>query len=287
MKLLVFGKSGQVGRELSLHPFTVSLGREDADLTDPVKCAEIIAQTDADAVINAAAYTLVDKAEAEEPLAQTINSDAPTAMAMATAARNIPFVHISTDYVFDGSKEGEWLTDDETNPLNAYGRTKLAGEYGVQNAGGVYGILRTSWVFSAHGANFVKSMLRLSQDRTELNIVGDQIGGPTCAKDIADTCIAMAKSLVNSPDKSGLYHYSGYPNVSWAEFANEVFRQSGRDVAVSKIPSTSYPTPAIRPLNSTLDCRGLHQSFGIEQPNWRESLKSVLQELEALKNEKT
>ncbi len=287
MKLLVFGKSGQVGRELSLHPFTVSLGREDADLTDPAKCAEIIAKTDADAIINAAAYTLVDKAEAEEALAQTINGDAPTAMATAAAARNIPFVHISTDYVFDGGKEGEWLPSDETNPLNAYGRTKLAGEQGIQNAGGVYGILRTSWVFSAHGANFVKSMLRLSQDRTELNIVGDQIGGPTCAKDIADTCITMAQSLVTAPDRSGLYHYAGCPNVSWAEFAIEVFKQAGRDVVVSKIPSTSYPTPAIRPLNSTLDCRGLHRSFGIEQPYWRESLKSVLQELEALKNEKT
>lgn len=286
MKLLIFGKSGQVGRELALHPFTVSLGREDADLTDPAKCAAIIAQTGAGAVINAAAYTLVDKAETQEPLAKVINGDAPTAMAIAAAERNIPFVHISTDYVFDGGKVGEWLPGDKTNPLNAYGRTKLAGEHGIQNAGGVYGILRTSWVFSAHGANFVKSMLRLSQDRSALNIVDDQIGGPTNAKDIADACVEMAKSLINAPERSGVYHYAGHPNVSWAEFAIEVFKQAGRDVAVSKIPSTSYPTPAIRPKNSTLDCSDLYPSFGIERPNWQESLKSVLQELEAFKNEK-
>ncbi len=279
MSILVFGKTGQVARELAARGGVICLGRDDADLSDPDACAAVIAATDATAVINAAAYTAVDRAEDEEALATSINGHAPAAMARAAVARGLPFVQISTDYVFDGSGDAPWHPDDAVAPLGAYGRSKLVGEQGVRAAGGTCAILRTSWVFSAHGANFVKTMLRLSEDRDRLTIVADQIGGPTWAGDIADTCLSMARAMQQG-QSGGTYHLSGGPDVSWADFAREVFTRTGRKVDVVDIPSAEYPTPAKRPANSRLDCTSLRRDFDLARPDWRVGLQSVLKDLE-------
>lgn len=278
MKILVFGKTGQVATELRRQADVIALGREDADLSDPAACAAAIAARDVDVVINAAAYTAVDKAEEEEALASVINGEAPAAMAKACAAKGIPLVHISTDYVFDGSDDAAWQTDDTPAPLGAYGRSKLAGEDGIRSAGGSYAILRTSWVFSAHGNNFVKTMLRLGETRDALTVVADQIGGPTGAAEIAGACLSVAKQLV-SGGPSGTYHFAGAPDVSWADFAREIFAQAGLKVDVTDIPARDYPTPAKRPYNSRMDCATLEQDFAIKRPDWRRSLAQVLAEL--------
>jgi dTDP-4-dehydrorhamnose reductase len=191
----------------------------------------------------------------------------------------VPFLHVSTDYVFDGAGTRAWRPDDETAPLGAYGRSKLAGEIGVNAAGGKSVILRTSWVFSAHGSNFVKTMLRLSSSRDQLSVVSDQIGGPTAAQDIASALISMARALQAGSGRPGIYHFSGTPDVSWADFAREIFRQSGRSTKVLDIPSQAYPTPARRPNNSRLDCQTTEAVFGIQRPDWRASLTKVLREL--------
>ncbi|WP_289043985.1 dTDP-4-dehydrorhamnose reductase [uncultured Aliiroseovarius sp.] len=280
MRLLVFGKTGQVATELQRQADVLALGRDEADLSDPAACAAIIRDSNADAVINAAAYTAVDKAEEEEALATVINGDAPTEMAKAAAARKIPFLHISTDYVFDGKGQQPWKPTDAPSPANAYGRSKLVGEEGVRSAGGNFAILRTSWVFSSHGANFVKTMLRLSETRDTLQVVDDQIGGPTSAADIADALLTMAKAMIGG-QQGGVFHFSGAPAASWKDFATEIFLQAGRLIDVVGIPTTEFPTPAVRPLNSRMDCSDLDRQFGIRTPEWRLSLARVLSELEA------
>ena len=256
-----------------------SLDLPEIDLTDPEGSAAQVAEADADLVINAAAYTAVDKAESERDLALAINATAPAAMAKAAAVRDLPFLHVSTDYVYDGSGDTPFAPDSPTDPLNAYGRTKLAGDMGVIAAGGPHAILRTSWVFSAHGGNFVKTMLRLGKEREKLTIVADQIGGPTAAADIAAALLSMAAQYQEKAAQSGIYHFSGTPDVSWAGFAREIFAQTGIACAVEDIPTSSYPTPAERPANSRLDCTGLKQEFGINRPDWRASLANVLKEL--------
>lgn len=278
MRILVFGKSGQVATELQRQADVVALGREVADLTDPKSCAATIAASDADVVINAAAYTAVDKAEDEEALATLINGDAPAAMARACADKGTPFVHISTDYVFDGTGQTPWAPQDATEPLGAYGRSKLAGENGILTAGGTAVILRTSWVFSAHGNNFVKTMLQLGNDREAMSVVADQIGGPTAAADIAKACLSIATQLCEGKP-GGIHHFSGAPDVSWAGFAREIFTQAALNPAVTDIPSSDYPTPAKRPLNSRLDCATLKSDFEISRPDWRNSLVEVLADL--------
>jgi len=278
MRILVFGKTGQVAAELKRQANVIALGRDEADLSDPVACAAAIIKSDADVVINAAAYTAVDKAEDEEAIATVINGETPTAMAKACAAKGIPFVHISTDYVFDGSGDAAWSPDDKIGPLGAYGRSKLAGEDGIRAVGGSNVILRTSWVFSAHGNNFVKTMLRLGETRDSLTVVADQIGGPTSAADIAAACLSIAKQLVDGKP-GGTYHFSGAPNVSWAEFAREIFGLSDFNPQVTDIPSSAYPTPAKRPSNSRLNCTLLEEDFGISRPDWRISLTDVLADL--------
>lgn len=280
MTTLIFGSTGQLAAELArLWPGAAFLSRAEADLSEPDACAAAIAAHAPDAVINAAAFTAVDRAEAEEDLAITVNGAAPAAMARECARLGIPFVHVSTDYVFDGSGTRPWAPGDTPAPINAYGRSKLAGEDGVRAAGGTHAILRTSWVFSAHGANFVKTMLRLGAERDSLGIVADQIGGPTSAAAIAAACIGIAGQLARDPGKSGTYHFSGAPEVSWAEFAREIFRLSGCRVTVEEIPTACYPTPARRPLNSRLDCSATEAVFGIGRPDWRAGLREVLREL--------
>lgn len=280
--ILVFGQSGQVATELQkILPDAVFLSRADADLANPAACAAEITARKPDAVINAAAYTAVDKAESDEERALNINATAPGAMARAAAALGIPFVHISTDYVFAGDGDKPFSPKDATAPLGAYGRTKLAGEQLVAGAGGAYAILRTSWVFSAHGSNFVKTMLRLAESRDRLTIVADQIGGPTSARAIALACRVIAEQLVKAPEKSGIYHFSGAPDTSWADFARVIFDIAGKAVVVEDIPTSAYPTPAARPLNSRLDCTSLC-SFGLARPDWRADLEDVLKELGAV-----
>ena len=269
-----------MARELArLAPDATYLGRAEADLSDPAACAAAVTRTKADVVINVAAYTAVDRAEEEEALATRINGAAPTAMARAAAARDLPFVHVSTDYVFDGSGETPWLPDAPLAPNNAYGRSKLAGEQGIRAARGTHAILRTSWVFSAHGANFVKTMLRLAAERDSLNIVDDQTGGPTPAAAIAAALLTIAGALAQEPARSGTYHLSGTPDVSWAGFAREIFARAGLPCTVTGIPTSAYPTPARRPLNSRLDCTTLREVFGIDRPDWRLALADVLGEL--------
>lgn len=286
--LLVFGRTGQVARELQHLAEAqtldlLALGRETADLTRPGACTAAILAHRPRAVINAAAYTAVDRAEEEEALATAINGRAPSEMAEACAALNIPMVHISTDYVFPGIGQAPWTPSDATAPANAYGRSKLAGEEGIRASGVNHAILRTSWVFSAHGANFVKTMLRLSDTRDQISVVDDQIGGPTPARAIAAACLAIAQQLQDAPSKSGTYHFSGAPDVSWCAFARNIFEMSGRSTRVNGIPSSAYPTPAARPLNSRLDCNTTLSVFGLPRPNWQAGLKNCLTDLEVLK----
>ncbi len=230
-------------------------------------------------MVNAAAYTNVDGAESDREAAFALNAQAPGALAELCAERSLPLIHISTDYVFDGAGDAPFAPDHPTAPLGAYGRTKLAGEQGVRGAGGIYAILRTSWVFSAHGNNFVKTMLRLAETHDALTVVGDQIGGPTAAPDIAATCLKIAAKMMAGQGKSGTYHYSGAPDVSWADFAREIFAQGELDVAVKDIPSSAYPTKAVRPANSRMDCGTFETDFGIRRPDWRKSLTNVLIDL--------
>ncbi|MCK0151957.1 dTDP-4-dehydrorhamnose reductase [Marivita sp. S6314] len=276
--ILVFGKTGQVATELQRQAEITALGRDQADLSNPQSCAAIIADLKPRVVINAAAYTAVDKAEEEEVLAQTINAASPGAMAGACTHLNIPFLHVSTDYVFDGTGDRAWQETDPVQPQNAYGRTKLAGEQAIRAAGARHIILRTAWVFSAHGSNFVKTMLRLSETRDALSVVNDQIGGPTPAADIAATLLKLADAM-KADAKGGTYHYAGAPHTSWAGFAQEIFAQAGRDVTVTGIPSADYPTPATRPLNSRLDCAKLVSDFGITPADWKAGLAAVLKDL--------
>lgn len=278
MTVLVFGQSGQVAQALARFSGVRCLSRVEADLYDGAALRQAIADHAPRAVINAAAYTAVDRAESEPELAQAVNAIAPGIMAQACADAGIPFVHISTDYVFDGSGEAPWREDVPTGPLGVYGASKLAGEEAVRAAGGQAIILRTAWVFSATGQNFVKTMLRLSETHETLRIVADQWGGPTPAAEIARTCVTLTEALCGGAP-GGTYHYAGAPATTWAGFAREIFAQAGRATRVEEILSAEYPTPAQRPLNSRLDCAKLRSDFGITPPDWRTGLAAVLKEL--------
>ncbi len=283
MRLLVFGTTGQVARELArLRPDATFLGRDRADLADPAACAAAVAAAGADAVINAAAYTAVDQAESDAATARTVNAEAPGAMARAAAARGLPFLHVSTDYVFDGSGTRPWREDDPVAPLGVYGATKLAGEQAVAAAGGPHVILRTAWVFSAHGRNFVKTMLRVGADRDSLAVVDDQRGGPTPAAAIASALLTVADTLHRGRGESGIFHFTGAPAVSWADFAEAIFARAAlpRRPAIRRIATAEYPTPARRPSNSVLDCTRIARVYAIAQPDWRPGLDAVLNELE-------
>lgn len=286
MKIAVFGGSGQVATELRRRvPDGVTLdmiGRDRADFSDPDQVFKTAANLDADAVINAVAYTAVDKAEDEEDLATTINGVSVDWLGNACAATGTPMVHISTDYVFDGTGTTAWTPEDTTAPKGAYGRSKLAGEAALAAHSDLKSVvMRTSWVFSAHGGNFVKTMLKYGADRDLMKIVDDQIGGPTPAADIADACYKIAASLRDGAN-GGVHHFSGAPDVSWADFACEIFSTSGLKTKVEKIPSSDYPTPAERPKNSRLNCSSLTKAYSIERPDWRIGLQDVLKELGAI-----
>jgi dTDP-4-dehydrorhamnose reductase len=282
MRLLVFGETGQVARELArrLPPDMTAtfLGRDQADLMDPEACAAAIVAQEADAVINAAAWTAVDRAEAEEAAATVVNAHAPGAMARAAAAKGLPFLHISTDYVFDGQGDRRFTPDHPTAPQNAYGRSKLAGELAIRDSGARHVILRTSWVVSAHGTNFLKTMLRLGREREVLTVVSDQIGGLTPASAIADALNTIAGAMGQGA-AGGTYHFAGAPDAAWSDIARAIMAGAGLAARVTDIPSSAYPTPAKRPLNSRLDCSTLTRDFGIARPDWRAAVAEILQEL--------
>ena len=280
MRILVFGKSGQIATELQRQSDVIALGRDVMDFTDQEEFTDLLDRYSADVVINAAAYTDIEGAEDNAEVAMQINAIAPAALARAAASQRIPLIHISSDYVFDGRGSNRWTTTDIPNPLNSYGRSKLKGELGIAGTGGNFAIVRTSWVFSSTGKNFVKTMLRLDQSLEIVKVVNDQIGGPTAASDIAHTLLKIADSLFHKRGESGLYHYCGIPDTSWADFARYVLSFAGRKLRVIDTTSAEYPSKAIRPLNSRLDCSRIKDVFGISQPNWKHSLKQVIGELE-------
>jgi dTDP-4-dehydrorhamnose reductase len=280
--ILIFGKTGQVAVELSKFKDVVCIGREVSDLEIPKSCETAIYKYNPKVVINAAAYTAVDEAENNETLAYKINSEAPALMATTCNVLCIPFIHISTEYVFNGKNQNPWLTNDKTAPLCVYGHSKRNGELAILNANSNAIILRTSWIFSATGKNFLKTILELSKKNSELSIVSDQVGGPTSAQSIARVCYKIANSLIydkNNISKSGIYHFSGMPFVSWADFAEEIIINTNFKTVVNKIRSSEYNTLAKRPLNSRLDSSRLKEDFNELSSDWKKDLRIVLKEL--------
>ena len=286
MRILLFGASGQVGYEAQRLAggegvTLVALDRAAADLTKPGEAARLIAETQCDAVINAAAYTAVDKAESEIDLAMAVNGVAPGEMAAACVAKGVPIIHFSTDYVFPGDASEPYTELDATGPQGAYGRTKLAGEEAVLGAGGAVAVLRLSWVFSGHGNNFVKTMLRLGRERGAVRVVADQTGKPTPASSAALAAFTAAKRLAADPSAAGLYHFAGDRAVSWADFAREIFDVAGMDVPVEAITTDQFPTPAKRPAWSVMDTSRFEAVFGRPAPNWRDELVRIIPALVA------
>lgn len=284
LSILQFGTTGQVARALTaaaspglaIH----ALGRAQADLQQPDAIARAICDAGPiDLVVNAAAYTAVDKAESEPDLARLVNTDSVAAMARACAARGVPLIHISTDYVYDGTKPTPYVEGDTTNPLGIYGQTKLEGEDAIRAALPRHVILRTSWVYSPWGTNFVKTMLRLGAERPELRVVDDQHGAPTSARSIARAILAIAPRLVARGD-AGTFHFCDVGETTWRRFAEAIFADAGIKARVVPIPTTGYPTPASRPLNSRLDCTKVEHVYNIARSPWRDALRRVLKELE-------
>jgi len=289
MKVLITGKNGQVGSclvsQLSDMPSIhfLALGREELDITNADQVNEVINKYQPTVIINAAAYTAVDKSESEVELANAINNIGPKNLAKAASSVNAVILHISTDYVFAGNKHGLYTETDEVNPQGVYGQTKLAGEQSVAQECSEHIILRTAWVFSEYGNNFVKTMLRLAQTRDTLGVVGDQYGGPTYAGDIAKALINIAQQLQQGATKFGVYNYSGYPHVSWQEFATEIFAKAlsqqviETPVTVNAISTSEYPTPAKRPANSKLDCSKITTNFSVQPSDWKTALNPIQQ----------
>jgi dTDP-4-dehydrorhamnose reductase len=297
MRILVTGTEGQVARALTerAKPHGVEvvlLGRPALDLTDPASVRRVVGETAGDVVVNAAAYTAVDQAETEPDLARAVNETGAGAVAEAARARNIPIIQISTDYVFDGSGDRPFREADPVAPLGVYGRTKLAGEQAVASAHPDHAILRTAWVYSPFGKNFVKTMLRVARDRDEVSVVADQHGSPTSALDIADGVIAVARNLVARPQDAslrGVFHMCGTGYTTWADLAAEIFavseRLGGPGARVRRIATADYPTPAKRPANSRLDCSKLRETHGVSLPEWQRSVAECiarLHDMEAL-----
>lgn len=282
MRIFLFGASGQVGTEVNLLPTDheiIPITRAQADLLVPGTAASLIEDEKPDMIVNAAAYTNVDGAEEEIETAARINEGAVGEIAATAKKIGAGLIHISTDYVFDGHGTIPIKETSATAPLNVYGQSKLDGEKtALENCPNAV-ILRTSWVYSAHGNNFVKTMLRLAKDRDELSIVADQIGGPTPAWAIAKAALQIADALGSGATNKGVYHFQGKPPTSWADFAAEIFAAADVDVSVTKIPTSDYKTPAQRPLYTVLDCSRILRDFGIEQPDWQADIRSLVTKL--------
>ena len=288
-EVLITGAGGQRGTELARIAWAdgfapVAVGRDTLDLSDPAAIARVVGGRPYAAVINAAAYTAVDKAEGDVVAAWQVNALAPAALAAACAGAGIPLVQVSTDYVFAGDRQGAWGVDDPVAPLGVYGASKLGGELAVRTSGARHAIVRTAWVVSAHGGNFVKTMLRLAASRDTLSVVDDQIGSPTSAADLAHALMQIAVAMAGDPARpSGIFHFANAGAVSWAGFAAEIFRQSalrgGPSAAVTPITTAQYPTPAKRPANSLLATDAISQAYGIVPRDWRAALGDILDEL--------
>ncbi len=283
MRILVTGTQGQVVTALkTADPGIVTLGRPEIDLADPSSLRAPILALRPDAIVSAAAYTAVDKAESEPDIARVVNGEAPAELARIAGDLGIPILHLSTDYVFPGDKPEPYNEDDATGPVSVYGVTKLAGEQGIRAGTANHVILRTAWVYSPYGANFVKTMLRLAETRDEVGVVDDQYGCPTYAPDIAGAVLAIACRLVADPSLAlrGTFHLTAPDETNWAGFAETVFAglaaRGGKKVIVNPIPTRSYPTPARRPANSRLSGAKLKAVYGMELPSWRTSLAACL-----------
>lgn len=289
---LIIGRSGQLAQSLAqtldsgAAPWRARfLDRSALDLTRPEQAGEIVTAARPELVVIAAAYTAVDKAESDEDTARLVNAASPGAIAQACERVGAALVHVSTDYVFDGTKPAPYVETDPLAPANAYGRTKAEGEGAVLGAGARAAVIRTSWVYSPFGSNFVKTMLRLSRERDELRVVDDQLGRPTSAADLAQAVLQVGRRLLDhDPVVSGLLHFSGSGDATWADFAEAVVAggaaRGGRSVPVRRVSSAEFPTPARRPANSRLDT-GKINTLGIDSPPWRESLEHCLDALVA------
>lgn len=291
MKIAVTGKAGQLVTALAERgPLSgheiIALGRPELDLADPASVLRAMEAARPDAVVSAAAYTAVDKAESEPDLAFAVNGAGAGAVAQAAKALGVPLIHISTDYVFDGTLDRPYVESDAPCPTGVYGASKLAGEQAVlSNYGENSAVLRVAWVYSPFGGNFVKTMLRLAGDRDEVGVVADQIGNPTSALDIADGVIKVATNMVadSYPELRGLFHMTASGEASWADFAEAIFAASaargGPGANVRRIGTVDYPTPAQRPANSRLECRKIADAHGVTLPSWQGALETVITRL--------
>ena len=288
MKLLVLGANGQVGRELCRRVWPagyaiVGHDRDRVDITLPDAVAATITGERPDIVINAAAYTAVDRAESEPEAAWAVNCTGPANLAASCRAAAIPLIHISTDYVFDGSRPGAYREDDPVNPLGVYGKSKEAGDRAVRAALPEHVILRTAWLYSVHGHNFVKTMLRLADERPVLRVVADQTGSPTAAGDVAAALGEIVRQIAAGSTRWGTYHFTGAGAVTWHGFAEAIFARAARwrgpAPAVEAIATADYPTPARRPANSVLDCSKIGEAFGVVPRPWRAQLTDVIREI--------
>ena len=290
MKLLILGSNGQVGHCLAEQAEKKGLkfyatNSSQLDITDYSKVEEVFRLVNPSLVINATAYTNVEKAEDEPEKALDVNSKSVGNLASLCARNNVPLIHISTDYVFDGTKDGYYQETDPVNPINSYGKSKLAGEQAVIANTDRYVILRTSWVFGRHGKNFVKTMLNLFKSRDELTVVSDQIGGPTFAGDIASAILKIAEVLENQPDFSdwGVFNFSGKEDVSWFEFARSIYEASRQkqlitnDISIKPIPASMFKTKAARPQNSKLDLTRIKNVFDISASNWKSEIDNYIE----------
>ena len=286
MRILIAGKNGQLGK--SIHKLVanteqtndfVFVGREELDLSGADNIISYFNQNNFDIIVNCAAHTAVDKAEEEAVLANQINHLAVEQLAQIAKTQQAKLIHVSTDYVFDGESDKPYAETDETNPINVYGKTKLAGEKALQEIMPTNAIIiRTSWVYSEYGNNFVKTMLRLGKERDELNVVSDQIGSPTYATDLANAILdtMQNKAFKEVGQETQVYHYSNMGEISWYEFAKEIFELSGIQCSVSPITTEQYPTPAKRPKNTLMNKDKIVETFGVNIPDWKESLNTCM-----------
>ena len=295
MRILVTGPTGQVGWELvrSLTPVgeVIAVDRTRCDLSRPDTIAPVVRELRPTVIVNAAAYTAVDKAESEEALATTINGTSVGVLAQEAKRAGALLVHYSTDYVFDGTKSGPYVEEDAPNPLNAYGRSKLAGELAIREVDGAHLILRTSWVYAARGNNFVRTILRLAREREELNIVADQTGAPTSAcliaKATASLLSRVERAHIAETIAVGTYHLTAAGYTSWHGFAQAILEHAARHglletahlPCIRSIPASAYPVPAMRPANSRLDCLRIRDQIDFNLPDWRHALKHVIREI--------
>ena len=289
MRILVLGSNGQLGQclndQLSNKEYdVVYTSRDQIDIADFEGTRDKILDISPDIIINSTAYTAVDSAEKQQEVADVVNHLAVSNLANICSKLDCWLIHVSTDYVFDGSSKVPYREDDQTSPQGVYGKTKLKGELAIQSSGCRYLIFRTAWVFSEYGSNFLKTMLHLGNERDELSVVSDQIGCPTYAQDIAKTIASAVYSLETSELTSGLYHYCGDQPCSWYGFANAIFKEAellriNTPIVVHAIKTLAYPTPASRPAFSVLDCSRIKNEFGVIPSDWREGIREVLKVL--------